>query len=406
MVRPRRFRLFALVAALLALVATGCGGNSESAAPATATQPAASDGDSSANPNAATGEPLRLGVIFALSGPLSAQDIEAFEGIELVVDNVNEEGGIDGRPIELIVADYESSPDLVVPRVRELIAQDVIAILGPGTVSVLPTLEPIAEAAEVPIVSTAGTAPAHAWTFATFPLTGYFDLMAEYPLENGKDVLCAMHVPGGNQETQEKFVYPVFEQVGNPVAQAVQIELTGTDLTPQMAILRDAGCNAVYVAQAGDAVVRAAQAAANLGMTDVMITTHGGNSNPATVEAIGGNADFVYFALPKAAVADQLPESDPKREEVLEFFTSYQDETGEAATPSVVIGYATGQIVVDALQSGATTGSELRDYLETQSVDTVLGEYAKSPSNHNGALSDGYFIMGRWDPDAERYVLD
>ncbi len=52
-------------------------------------------------------KPYKIGTLQPLSGAAAAGGKTALVGTQMAVDRINKSGGINGRPIELIVADYE-----------------------------------------------------------------------------------------------------------------------------------------------------------------------------------------------------------------------------------------------------------------------------------------------------------
>src|SRR5688500_744394 len=57
-------------------------------------------------------KPFKLGSLQPLSGTAAAGGKTAVVGVEMAVNRINKSGGINGRPIELLLADYESKPDV------------------------------------------------------------------------------------------------------------------------------------------------------------------------------------------------------------------------------------------------------------------------------------------------------
>src|SRR5262249_48792848 len=57
-------------------------------------------------------KPYKIGTEQPLSGAGAAGGKTALVGVQMAVDRINKSGGINGRPIELIVADDESKPDV------------------------------------------------------------------------------------------------------------------------------------------------------------------------------------------------------------------------------------------------------------------------------------------------------
>ena len=76
-------------------------------------------------------EAIPIGMSTALSGPASDLGRNMKLGVELAFAEVNEEGGIGGRPIRLIAYDDGYEPEQTIPNMRRLIEQDkVLAIVG------------------------------------------------------------------------------------------------------------------------------------------------------------------------------------------------------------------------------------------------------------------------------------
>ena len=72
-------------------------------------------------------DPIKLGVLFSLSGVLSIAETAMHNGALLAIDEINAAGGIGGRMIEPVVEDYASDFSLVVQKARKLVSQDKVA---------------------------------------------------------------------------------------------------------------------------------------------------------------------------------------------------------------------------------------------------------------------------------------
>src|SRR5438477_4587831 len=71
-------------------------------------------------------KPYKLGTLQPLSGAGAAGGKTALVGTQMAVDRINKSGGINGRPIELVVADYESKPDVGRRKAEKLVVEDKI----------------------------------------------------------------------------------------------------------------------------------------------------------------------------------------------------------------------------------------------------------------------------------------
>jgi branched-chain amino acid transport system substrate-binding protein len=71
-------------------------------------------------------KPYKIGSLQPLSGAAAAGGKTALVGSQMAVDRINKSGGVNGRPIELIVADYESKPDVGQRKAEKLVVEDRI----------------------------------------------------------------------------------------------------------------------------------------------------------------------------------------------------------------------------------------------------------------------------------------
>ncbi len=71
-------------------------------------------------------KPYKLGTLQPLSGTAAAGGKTALVGVQMAVERINKAGGLGGRPIELLVADYESKPDVGRRKAEKLVVDDKI----------------------------------------------------------------------------------------------------------------------------------------------------------------------------------------------------------------------------------------------------------------------------------------
>ena len=80
-------------------------------------------------------KPYKIGTLQPLSGAAAAGGKTALVGTQMAVDRINQSGGINGRPVELIVADYESKPDVGRRKAEKLVVEDEIDVHQGGFLS-------------------------------------------------------------------------------------------------------------------------------------------------------------------------------------------------------------------------------------------------------------------------------
>jgi branched-chain amino acid transport system substrate-binding protein len=71
-------------------------------------------------------KPYKIGTLQPLSGNGAAGGKTALVGVQMAVDRINKMGGINGRPVEIVVADDESKPDVARRKVEKLMDEDLV----------------------------------------------------------------------------------------------------------------------------------------------------------------------------------------------------------------------------------------------------------------------------------------
>ena len=106
-----------------------------------------------------TPTPIRLGVIVDVSGPSASLGIAGRNGMQLAVEEANANGGIQGRPIELLYRDDGFDPQQAKRAAEELIAAKVDAALGPMTSTIAEQLAPQFTAAGILLMGATPLSP-------------------------------------------------------------------------------------------------------------------------------------------------------------------------------------------------------------------------------------------------------
>lgn len=148
---PRIAVCAALVATLLA------GGTAAVAAPDPGGAPGSTTTGLEPAPDAPRPETLRLGGVFPLSGPMGAAGTAMLQGIQAVLTEVNDAGGIEGTKLELVVGDDRYDPTLGAELIRRQIKHDdVFAFAGIFSPYTIRAGLPHIRDARVPVFSPGG----------------------------------------------------------------------------------------------------------------------------------------------------------------------------------------------------------------------------------------------------------
>jgi branched-chain amino acid transport system substrate-binding protein len=118
--------LFVTVLLVLGLLITACGAATPEATQAPQATVPPTEPPAAAQPS---GEPIKIGAITSLSGFVAAFGQEEMKGAELAVKMLNDQGGLLGRPVELLQRDDKVQPDQAAKHAENLIANEKVDML-------------------------------------------------------------------------------------------------------------------------------------------------------------------------------------------------------------------------------------------------------------------------------------
>ena len=148
----RRSFLAAAGVSAAALALTACGGSSSTAASASTAGSAAG--------SAASGDTIKVGVLGPMTGDVSVYGLAVINGATLYLEQVNANGGVNGKQLEIITMDEQGDATQAVTCFTKMCDQGITALVGDVTTT--PTLALAAESADynMPMVTASATAEA------------------------------------------------------------------------------------------------------------------------------------------------------------------------------------------------------------------------------------------------------
>lgn len=117
--RLLRVGLIAAVLALLGGLLAACGSDDSK------------DGKLEVESGGLTGDPIRIGTLCSCTGPLAASLGQSLDVLKAWASTTNENGGINGHPVEVVAYDDGQNPATGLAKAKQLVEQDkVMAIVG------------------------------------------------------------------------------------------------------------------------------------------------------------------------------------------------------------------------------------------------------------------------------------
>lgn len=344
---------------------------------------------------------LRLGAFTSSTGTYTFMGDPERKTLEMLVERLNAEGGLLGRPIQLIGYDDASDPERAMSIVKRLIDNDRVDLIigGSGTPTSMAVL-PLIEKAEIPYVSMGGgigiVEPVRKWTFKV-PHTdrmGAEKVLADLK-RRGLTRLALLSENVGFGKSGRDQVLKLAPAMGIEVVVDESYGPKDPDVTPQLTKVRgSAGVDALFVFGTGQGPAVVTRNIRQLGLTLPVYQSHGVASKEF-LRLVGGAADGMRLPAMALTVAEQLPAADPQKPVALAFKAAYEARWKQEVTHFAGHAYDAFALVTDAVRRTGTTTDRaaIRDALEaTTGLVGTGGVFTMSTSDHLG-LDLGSFHM-------------
>ncbi|MGH9040553.1 MAG: ABC transporter substrate-binding protein [Acidimicrobiia bacterium] len=369
---------------------------------------ACSDGDDTTATSETTEAllpPIRLGAIFNMTGPNSTLGQEEFVGVEAAVAEINRQGGVLGRQLELVKADAASDPQKAATEATRLMDdEDVVAIIGPdGAQTALPIV-PVANERGVPLVAAsagflARVAPEQlSWVFTVGPdfATRGLPTFVRYWQSKGYRRVAVLSNQTPVFELVNGFLTTTASEAGFEVVGAESFPTGQPDVTPLIAKLAGRDPDVLLVPHVGADVATVIKNFRTLAPEGIEITTNAATANRRFIDLVGEQAmEGVVLNGWKAMVVDDLATDDPVRPEVDRYRKGVEAQglTWDPAS-SAIVGWDGVQVVARALEeAGRVDRAALRDALERVDFQGAMTHWRFTADEHDGAPAGEVWVM-------------
>ncbi len=363
------------------------------------------DGEIPPEGEAPTGEPIKIGGIFAVTGPASSLGEPERDTAVMLQEQINDAGGVDGRPLEIIIRDTKGDETEGLTAVKELIDKEgVVAIVGPSRSGTTLGIIDAIEKAEVPLVSCAAarkiTEPTKKWVFNT-PQSDE-DAVAkiyEYLGEEGIAKIAVITASSGYGIAGLEQLQKQAEGAGLEIVANEEFADTDSDMTPQLTKIKGTDAEAVICWGIGPAPSLVAKNMRQLAMQIPLIMSHG-VANKRFIEGAGEAAEGVILPAGKLLVADQLPDDDPQKELLLEYASNFEERFDRPADTFGGHAWDAIKVVVNAIEKNGADPAAIRDGIEsTEGFVGIGGTFNYGPDTHYGLNPDAFVMVEIKDGD-------
>lgn len=360
-------------------------------------------------PLAHAAEPIRVGLVTALSGQ-SAQGGEAItRGLSVAIDDINAKGGLlGGRKLELVSRDDESNPAKGVIAARELIYKEKVAVVFGG-------LDTPVSMAIVPLMNQAKTPFMGPWAAGTgitrnganpnyaFRVSAVDELVdkamvqyAEKTFHSSKAGLILVNNPWG--ESNEKGLTAALAEKGMKPAGIEKFEGSDVDVVPQLTRLKAAGADTLYLVGNVGPAAQVVKSLDRMGWK-VPVVSHWGPATGRFTELAGPSAKNVHFVQTYSFFGKQSAQGERLLTELKAKYPGIKGPDDIPAAIGVANSYDGMQLVAKAIAAkGSADREAIREGLENiDRYEGVIKTYVKpfNASNHD-ALNENDYVWAQF----------
>lgn len=346
-------------------------------------------------------EPIKIGALLSVTGPAAWLGEPERNTAVMIVEEVNAKGGINGRPIQLIVEDTEGDDTKTVTAARKLINRDqVVAIIGPSTSGNSMAVVPIMEEERVPMVSCAAAesivkpVDQRRYVFKS----PQFDSDAviriyEHMQSKGINQIGIITATTGFGQAGRSQLKRLADEMGMTILADETYAPNDTDMTAQLTKIKAANAQAVVNWSIEPAQSIVPMNMQQLGMSIPLYQSHGfGNIKYA--EAAGEAAEGIIFPAGPLLAVETLPDTHPQKQVLMDYKQAYEARFREAASTFGGHAYDALHLVLEAIKIGGATREGIRDGLEQiQGFVGTAGIFNLSPDDHCGLTKESFEML-------------
>lgn len=318
---------------------------------------------------------INIGAIGPLSGKSSTYGQSVKNGAELYIEEVNNNGGIEGKELKLIFEDDQGEQNVAINAFNKLVDSDkVVAILGGVTSAPTLAIAPKATTVKVPLITPTGTEPNITKNGGEYVFRGcYIDsyqgsILANYAGNDLKAKKAAVlyNVASDYSKGIADSFKADFEKLGGKVTQFLTYGNDDKDFNAQLTKIKNDNPEIIVLPDYYNIVGLIAKQARDMGITAKFLGGDGWESEE--LYKIGGSA------VNGALYVNHYFKGDSD-ETVKAFVESYKKKYNAEPDAFAALSYDTTKILVEAIKNAKSTeGEAIKNALKDMNLKGVTGE--------------------------------
>lgn len=349
---------------------------------------------------AADEPPIKIGAVYALTGPVAPYGTAQQKGLDLKVDEINAAGGIKGRKVKVTYYDTEGNSNRAVQLVRRAIeSDDVDVIVGPSTSGESLLAGPIANEMKVPIITHSGAAavvnPPTPYVFQTsqYDLVAVPVVLKEFQ-KRGFKTVALMSATDAFGQSGAAVIRDQAQKFGLKLVTDEQFDRQDTDMTAQVLRARQGNADVMLIWSTFPAPAIIVRNAKATGYTKPIFNSYAMATDDFIKQA-GGAAENTYVMSAGILLPEALPDDNPSKAVILAYSKAYAARYKESPNPSAQHALDAATIIFEAAKKidGPINRQSLRDAIEKTDLYGANGLFKFSSQQHGVATENAPIVF-------------
>jgi branched-chain amino acid transport system substrate-binding protein len=297
---------------------------------------------------------INIGAVLPLTGSAAQWGGPARDGALLAIDEINNEGGINGKKISLIVEDDKCDPTTGVSATQKLLNSDnPVAIMGAVCSSVTLAIAPIAERDKEILVSPASTNPqitsAGDYIFRVIPTDALRGkVFADYISSQGHKNVSILYINNDGGVGNKDAFSTYFQQAGGKIVSVESYAQDARDMRTQLTKIKQAKPDAVLIVSYPDDTPIVLRQAQELALGVPLFFQTEALDDPAVIQKAGNAAEGAIYILP----------AKPEGNVAVNFAAQYKEKYGRDPETFAAESYDTIKLLAAIMKSQPNISSE------------------------------------------------
>lgn len=339
----------------------------------------------------------KIGVVIPLSGEAADYGIRMKQGIDLAIERINQNGGINGRKVRVLYEDGQANPTRSVSAFKKLIDIDKVPAVLSGFSTVVLALAPIANQSKIVLLNCGATSPkiadAGPFVFSLIPLaTQEASFLADYvwnKMQIKEIIIYWQNNDAG--DGMRKIFKSKFESYGGKIIAELVHEQNQTDFKSDLLKIKRLPKAPIFAPTYSKELSLILKQARELGI-DSLFIGYAATEVPTVIEIAGKSAEGVIYSYYSYDSSSNAPN-------VKDFVQKFKSRYGEEPNLYAATFYDGAMLLSEAFKKGAFAGEEIRNYLlSIENYNGITGLITFKGSNVASVplsiktIKDGKFI--------------